>query len=175
MGAESVRRLRYAVARSFCFTASFQFAAAFQFTASGRWRDAYANIQENRGSFNQQSGVAVQTTTDTGGGQNITTLANGDWVLYQNVNFGTTAGAQFLGRVASGAAGGVSGLVEVRLDSAASAPIGSFAVANTGGWQSWTTVPANIAPTTGTHNVYITFTSGQPADFVNVNWIRFGH
>ena len=28
---------------------------------------------------------------------------------------------------------------------------------------------------TGTHTVFLTFTSGQPADFVNVNWFTFGH
>lgn len=77
--------------------------------------------------------------------------------------------------MAGGAAGGVSGLVEVRLDNPASAPVGSFSVASTGGWQSWRTVPANITAVTGTHDVYLTFTSGQPADFVNVNWFDFGH
>ncbi|NEA84018.1 carbohydrate-binding protein, partial [Actinospica acidiphila] len=82
---------------------------------------------------------------------------------------------QFKARVASGAAAGVSGLVEVRLDSRSSTPIGSFAVGNTGGWQSWRTIPANIASVTGTHDVYLTFTSGQPTDFVNVNWFSFGH
>jgi len=25
------------------------------------------------------------------------------------------------------------------------------------------------------HNVYITFTSGQPSDYVNLNWLTFGH
>jgi hypothetical protein len=138
----------------------------------GGW-DAYSTIQAE--SFSVQNGVTVQSTTDTGGGQNITGLGNGDWAMFQNVNFGTSAATQFNGRVASGAAGGVSGLVEVRLDSPTSAPIGSFAVANTGGWQSWRTVPANISGVTGTHNVYLTFTSGQTADFVNVNWISFGH
>jgi hypothetical protein len=77
--------------------------------------------------------------------------------------------------VASGAAGGVSGLVEVRLDSRSNAPIGSFAIASTGGWQSWRSVPATIAAVTGTHDVYITFTSGQPADYVNLNWFTFTH
>jgi hypothetical protein len=33
----------------------------------------------------------------------------------------------------------------------------------------------NIAGVTGVHDVYLTFTSGQPADFVNVNWFDFGH
>lgn len=140
---------------------------------SGGGRDAYGTIQAE--SFNGQNGVGTETTTDTGGGQNIASLANGDWALYQNVNFGSTPATQFVARVASGAAGGVSGLVEVRLDSPTAAPVGSFSIANTGGWQSWRTVPANISSVTGTHNVYLTFTSGQPADFVNVNWFNFGH
>jgi len=136
-------------------------------------RDAYANIQAE--SYNAQSGVLVESTSDTGGGQNIGWIANGDWAQYNGVNFGATPARQFVARVASGAAGGVSGLVEVRLDSVNSAPIGSFAIANTGGWQSWRTVPANIAAVTGTHTVFLRFTSGQPADFVNVNWFVFGH
>ncbi|MGW0823244.1 glycoside hydrolase family 16 protein [Streptomyces sp. NPDC002845] len=135
-------------------------------------RDAYSAIRAE--SFDGQSGVATESTTDSGGGQNIGSLAHGDWALYRGVDFGSTAATQFYGRVASGAAPGVSGLVEVRLDSRTSAPIGSFAVGNTGGWQSWRTVPANISGVTGTHDVYLTFTSGQAQDFVNVNWFDFG-
>ena len=48
-------------------------------------------------------------------------------------------------------------------------------MANTGGWQTWTSVPGNVSAVTGTHTVYLTFTSGQPADFVNVNWFQFRH
>ncbi|MEH0574184.1 MULTISPECIES: glycoside hydrolase family 16 protein [Streptomyces] len=136
-------------------------------------RDAYGTIQAE--SYDSQSGTATEATTDTGGGQDIGSLANGDWALFKAVNFGSKAATQFNARVASGAAGGVSGLVEVRLDSRTAPPIGSFSVANTGGWQSWRTVPANISSVTGTHDVYLTFTSGQPADFVNVNWFTFGH
>lgn len=136
-------------------------------------RDAYSAIQAE--SYDSQSGVSTETTSDTGGGQDVGYIANGDWALYKGVNFGSTAARQFYARVASGAASGVSGLVQVRLDSATSTPVGSFAVANTGGWQSWTTIPANISAVTGTHDVYLTFSSGQPADFVNVNWFDFGH
>ncbi|MFI6208182.1 glycoside hydrolase family 16 protein [Streptomyces sp. NPDC051041] len=135
-------------------------------------RDAYGTIQAE--SFDGQSGVITEATSDSGGGQNIGALANGDWVQYKGVDFGSSAARQFSARVASGAASGVSGLVEVRLDSRTSAPVGSFAVGSTGGWQSWRTVPANIGPVTGKHDVYLTFTSGQPADFVNVNWFTFG-
>ncbi|MEH0515592.1 glycoside hydrolase family 16 protein [Streptomyces sp. B21-106] len=136
-------------------------------------RGAYGTIQAE--SYDSQSGTITESTSDTGGGQNIGALANGDWALYKGVNFGSSAATQFSARVAGGAAGGVSGLVEVRLDSRSAAPVGSFAVGNTGGWQSWRTIPANISSVTGTHDVYLTFTSGQPADFVNVNWFTFGH
>ncbi|WP_241995169.1 glycoside hydrolase family 16 protein [Kribbella antiqua] len=134
---------------------------------------AYGTLQAE--SYGQQSGMGVETTTDTGGGQNLMQISNGDWALYRGIDFGGTAATQFAARVASGAAGGVSGLVEVRLDSRSNAAIGSFAIANTGGWQSWRTVPANITSVTGVHDVYLTFTSGQPADYVNLNWFTFGH
>src|SRR5262245_10117366 len=87
----------------------------------GGSRDAYSTIQAE--SFNAQSGTQTETTTDTGGGQNVGFIANGDWLQFNGVNFGSTPARQFNGRVASGAAGGVSGLVEVRLDSRTSAPI----------------------------------------------------
>ncbi|MGW2524716.1 glycoside hydrolase family 16 protein [Streptomyces sp. NPDC001617] len=136
-------------------------------------RDAYSAIQAE--SYDSQSGTTTETTTDTGGGSDLGYIANGDWALYKGVDFGSTAATQFYARVASGAASGVSGLVQVRLDSQTATPIGSFSVANTGGWQTWQTVPANISSVTGTHDVYLTFSSGQSADFVNVNWFDFGH
>lgn len=77
--------------------------------------------------------------------------------------------------MASGAVGGVSGLVNVVLDSPTNAPIGSFAVSNTGGWSSWETVPANITQTTGTHNVYLEFASGAGGNppYVSLHYFSF--
>ncbi|MET8155865.1 glycoside hydrolase family 16 protein [Sphaerisporangium sp. NPDC005289] len=133
--------------------------------------DARSTIQAER--YQAQSGTQLETTTDSGGGQNVSYIANGDWLRFDGVNFGSTAARQFVARVASGAPGGVSGLIQVRLDSLTAAPVGDFAVGNTGGWQSWRTVPANISGVTGTHTVYLTFASGQPADFANLNWFTF--
>ncbi|WP_304609622.1 glycoside hydrolase family 16 protein [Planomonospora sp. ID82291] len=134
--------------------------------------DARSTIQAE--AHQAQSGTLVESTTDSGGGRNVGGIGNGDWLRFDDVRFGSTAATQFRARVASGAAGGVSGLVQVRLGSPTAAPIGDFAIAGTGGWQSWRTVPANITPVTGTHTVYVTFSSGQPADFVNLNWFSFG-
>jgi len=136
-------------------------------------RDAYATIQAE--SYNAQSGTTTETTTDTGGGQDVTNLANGDWLQFNNVNFGGTSPINVQARVASGAAGGVSGLVEFHLDSVTGPLLGSFALSNTGGWQTWTTIPANIGGATGTHNLFVVFKSGQPANFVSVNWFVFVH
>ncbi|GAA4205373.1 glycoside hydrolase family 16 protein [Microbispora amethystogenes] len=133
--------------------------------------DARSTIQAE--AYQAQSGTQLETTQDSGGGQNVAYIGNGDWLRYDKVNFGSTAARQFRARVASGAAAGVSGLIQVRLDSPTATPIGDFAVGNTGGWQSWQTIPANIAGVTGTHTLYITFSSGQPADFVNLNWFTF--
>jgi hypothetical protein len=108
------------------------------------------------------------------GSSSVSGLGNGDWLKFSGLDFGSGAAAnQFVAKVASGASGGVSGLVEVRLDSPTSAVIGSFAVANTGGWTSWRSVPANVTGVSGVHDVYVTFTSGQPADFVAIDSISF--
>ena len=61
------------------------------------------------------------------------------------------------------------------VDSPSANPIGSFAIANTGGWSSYHLVPANISGVTGAHTVYMTLTSGQPADYVDLDWITFTH
>ncbi|GAB3506583.1 carbohydrate-binding protein [Amycolatopsis cihanbeyliensis] len=128
--------------------------------------DAYSTLQAE--DFQQQSGLNTY-------GSHIGSAANGDWARYEDIDFGDTPARQFVARAASGAAGGVSGLVEVRLDSLSGTPVGSFAIGDTGGWQSWREVPANIDPVTGVHDVYLTFASGQPADFVNVDWFTFKH
>ena len=136
---------------------------------TGGTRDAYAPIEAE--SFNASAGVQVETCAE--GGQDVGYIANGDWLQFNNVNFGTGGVKDFQARVASGAAAGVSGLVEVRIDSRSNAPIGSFAFGSTGGWQTWQSIPGNVSNVSGTHTVFLTFASGQSADFANVNWIQF--
>jgi hypothetical protein len=123
--------------------------------------------------YDGQSGTGSEPTTDLGTGQDVGWISDGDWLRYDRVDFGSVPLTQFQARVASGAANGVSGLVEVHLDAPTSPSIGSFAVANTGSWQTWRTVPANISGTTGVHTVYLEFRTGSGQDFVNVNWFKF--
>ncbi|MFG2525793.1 carbohydrate-binding protein [Streptomyces sp. NPDC048527] len=51
--------------------------------------------------------------------------------------------------------------------------IAEIDIANTGGWQSWETVPINrTGGATGVHDVYLVF-NGSTSDFVNVHWFTF--
>ena len=50
----------------------------------------------------------------------------------------------------------------------------SGVIGESGSGSTFITSDVNIQGTTGVHTVYLTFESGQPADFVNVNWFTFG-
>jgi Beta-1,3-glucanase/Carbohydrate binding module (family 6) len=123
-------------------------------------------------SFTSSNGTNTEPCSDVGGGRDVGWIANGDWLRFDSIDFGSGM-SQFKTRVASGAPEGVSGLVNVVLDNLTAPPVASLAVANTGGWQSWETVPANMSTVSGVHNVFLVFASGQPEDFVNVNWFTF--
>ena len=79
----------------------------------------------------------------------------------------------FVARVASGAAGGVSGLVEVRLDSATTPRSAASRSPTPAAGSPGARCPATSPRSPASTRVYLTFTSGQPADFVNVNWFIF--
>jgi beta-glucosidase len=132
-------------------------------------RDAYAVIQAE--SFGSQTGVQLETTTDTGGGQDVGFIAPGDSIAYPGVDFGSSSALHVITRRASGAT--ATGTVQYRLDSATGPILASLAVSNTGGWQTWGSVTTNLsASVTGVHTVFITFT-GSGGDFVNLNWFQF--
>ncbi|GIF10047.1 carbohydrate-binding protein [Actinoplanes teichomyceticus] len=122
---------------------------------------------------NELTGVQPQDTGDEGGGQNVGWINRGDRLRFDNFVFGDVPATKARIRLASGA--GVSGRVQIRLDSPDAEPAGELSVSNTGGWQSWRTAVAALTPVTGTHTVYVTFTANHDSEFMNVNWIRFDH
>jgi Carbohydrate binding module (family 6) len=125
------------------------------------------------GSFSVTAAAGDSNPSGVDGNQ-VAQLANGAYLEYPGINFGTGS-TQFDARVASGAAGGVSGLVEVVLDNPSNPPVGSFAVASTGGWSSWRTIPANISKVTGTHTVYLEFSSGATGNppYISLHYFSF--
>ncbi|MFF9126498.1 beta-1,3-glucanase family protein [Streptomyces sp. NPDC014889] len=132
---------------------------------------AYSTIQAE--SYSAQYGTTTESCSDSGGGSDVGYISNGDWLKYSSVDFGPASPNQFKARLASGADPGVSGAIQVRLDSTSGTKIAEISFANNGGWQNWQTVPANIiAPATGVHDVYLVF-AGSSSDFTNINWFTF--
>lgn len=116
--------------------------------------------------------AAVAHAGVTWQGRTTGPLATGAWLAF-DVDFGSGTSRDVVARVASGAPGGVSGLVQVRVGSPNAAPVGSMAVGNTGGWGSWRDIPFNAPGLTGRQRVYLTFESGQPGAFVAVDTLTF--
>ena len=135
--------------------------------------DAYAPIQVETPA--EQSGVEMQDTEDRGGGRNAGWIADGDWLRYDDIDFGAQPAVRMVARVASQAGDGVNGRVDIRLDDRGAAPIGSLPVTNTGGWQNWINQATDIAPTSGVHTLFLTFAADRGDDFVNLNYITFEH
>ena len=103
-------------------------------------------IRQEAETIASESGV--ETGTSAEGGMNVSSISNGDWIKVKGVGFGPGA-KSFSARVASAAAGG---RIELHLDGAGGALVGTCQVPGTGGWQTWLSVscrsPAQPAPTT---------------------------
>jgi cytochrome c len=134
------------------------------FTDTGRVPD---------GAGTDEPGVQLEASTDTGGGQNIGWATDGDWFGFEPMNL-TGIDAVDL-RVASATTGGT---IEVRVDDPEGPLVGTADVAATSGWQTWTTVTAQLedVPADGTALYFVVRRPSGSAgtDFLlNVNWAAF--
>jgi pectin methylesterase-like acyl-CoA thioesterase len=126
---------------------------------------AFSTIQAE--SYSSMSGVQTETCSE--GGLDVGFIHNNDWIRFGSVNFGSGVSG-FSARVASNTTGGT---IKLRLDAAGGTQIGSCNVANTGGWQTWTTVSSAASGVTGVHDLYLTF-SGTTTDYLfNLNYFVF--
>ncbi|WP_327232713.1 ThuA domain-containing protein [Streptomyces sp. NBC_01317] len=110
-------------------------------------------------SFTSQQGVQAADHAPASGGRTLGYIENGDWAGYSQASL--TGAKTFTAKVSSAGAGGT---VQVRSGSATGPVIGSVAVANTGGWETFATVST---PLTGTPTgpVFLTFTGGAGSLF----------
>lgn len=133
--------------------------------------NAYQRIEAEK--FAGAVGVKTENTSDNDGGSSLGYIEHYSNVVYK-LDFGNESRiVKFSARVSSGMAKG--GSIEVRLDSAKGATVGTIKVSNTGGWNSWTTLNTNLSPVLGKHLVYLVFI-GEPQEVAflfNLNWITF--
>lgn len=114
--------------------------------------------------YSSMSGVQLETTTDTGGGQNAGWIDVNDWMAFANVNFPTSGTYRVEYRVASVNGGQLS------LDlNAGAIQLGQITIPATGGWQNWTTVSHTVSINAGTYAVGVF----APQGGWNINWLRF--
>jgi type 1 glutamine amidotransferase len=109
-------------------------------------------------SYTSSSGVEPAGHGAASGGQTLGFIDNGDWAGYASVD---TAGAtSFSAKVSSAGAGGT---IQVRSGSATGTLLGSVNVANTGDWETFTTVTTPL--TAGTGPLFLSFTGGSGSLF----------
>ena len=92
------------------------------------------------------------------GGECVGWLEPGDWIRCERVEFKQPT-EQLELRASCAAAGAV---IEVHRDSASGELLGSQALANTGGWQSWVSCKVRVKPLTGTQSLCFVFNRGGP-------------
>jgi len=109
--------------------------------------------------YDDQSGVELENCGE--GGQNLAYIHTNDWVEYDvNVLKDTTYKATF--RVASPKSGGA---IAILIDGSTK---GIVDIPNTGNWQGYTSVSADMKLNSGAHKLKLLFTG----EF-NVNWMEF--
>jgi glucosylceramidase len=112
-------------------------------------------------SYDAMSGVATEATSDTGGGLNVGWIDLNDWMDY-NVTVNSTSNYRIDYRVASPNA---TGKVDFRVNSTT---LASTTIPNTGGWQAWTTVTANVTLSAGAQTIRLLASVGG----WNINWFQ---
>ena len=120
--------------------------------------------------YSSQSGITVQNTTDTGGGQNVTSVNNGDRISFTPMNLKNIGSVTY--RFASQLTGGE---IEVHVDSPTGPVISdSGLITPTGGAQTYKDVNVAITDPGGTHELFFVFVGpAQASNLFNLNWINF--
>ncbi len=106
----------------------------------------------------------IQTAPCSEGGECVGWINHGDWVRYDQVDFGHgQVVTQLEIRAASETSGGT---IEIRLDSPDGKLLGTCVVPNTGGWQSWRSFNVKVKPVGGVRTLCLVFKGSQsrPSD-----------
>lgn len=122
--------------------------------------------------YSGQTGTSVEVCTDSGCGQDVGGNTPGDYLWYDNVDFGTTSPTSVTTRIASGAT--IAGTLQYRLDSATGPVVAQLITSSTGGWQTWTSQNSTLTTSaTGKHRLFVVFSGTGSADLANINWFQF--
>jgi len=117
--------------------------------------------------FSVNQGLALETTTDTGGGQNVGYTNSGDYLDYRVRVFKSTK-YKLEVRAAALAAGGRIEVQQINTEGTVVASV-LVSIPATGGWQIWKTIEASIDMIEGVSTLKVKIL--QPE--FNMNWYKF--
>ena len=133
-------------------------------------RDAYTRIDAEY--YSDHDGLTTEICGDSDGGFALAGVRTGNWVTFQDVNFGPAAGGggarHFEARVASE----TSGKIEVRLDSPRGRLLGTCQFDATGGSDQWKQIATDTRRIHGKRDICLVFTV-KNRDQMALNWFRF--
>ncbi|MCW8126590.1 carbohydrate-binding protein [Microbulbifer halophilus] len=111
--------------------------------------------------YSSMSGVQLEATTDTGGGENVGWIETGDWMAYAGMSLPAAGTYRIEMRVASPSGGSAS------LDlNAGQTQLGTVNIPATGDWQNWQTVSMEVQLPAGPFDFGIYAAQGG----WNINW-----
>jgi endonuclease/exonuclease/phosphatase family metal-dependent hydrolase len=132
----------------------------------GQYVGYYDDSGGNNGGQYRNTDVDIETSSDSGGGYNVGWMSAGEWLKY-TVNVASSGSYTLQARVACSGTGGTFH-VEVN----GSNVTGPISVPNTGGWQNWITVSANVNLAAGQQPMKVVLDTAGPSGAVgNLNWL----
>lgn len=145
-------------------------AGAYQYGAP-KWVGGATRVgrQVEGEAYTSSSGVSDHAA---GSGTVVGSIDGGDWIGYDDVDFGSDADlfTAFAGVDDAYAGKGI----EIHLDSVTGPRIGVLHVAGTGGFDTLSVQSTSIIPTSGHHKVFLVAPGGQPG-FGNIDYFSFNH
>ena len=107
--------------------------------------------------------------TKKGSPTRVNYFSEGDYLKFDDVDFGTGARQVELRATSPGA----TGRFEIRLDGPNGRLVGTVNPAKTGGWHNWKSFYANLTGATGVHDLYVVGASSKNGPLPDVDWIKF--
>ncbi|NLM58207.1 MAG: carbohydrate-binding protein [Clostridium sp.] len=126
-------------------------------------RNAFSKIEAEN--YSDLSSSTIEIIGTGGGGSGIGYIENGNYVVYNNVDFGSGV-SSFKAMVASNA--DTTTNIQLRVGSPTGTLLGTLAVKNTGGWNTYLEQSCSVTGVTGVNDLYLVFTGP-----VNVDYFTF--
>jgi hypothetical protein len=124
-------------------------------------RNPYTQVEAE--SYDSKNGTIDAISGN--GGTVIENWTAGDYMVFNNMEFGTGGASSLQARVATGQN---NVQIQFRLDNPTGTLVGTIPVPNNG-WDSYSTETCNVSNATGTHDLYVVMTPGLS----NINWFNF--